>query len=148
MTDDFGAPIKHAILIRAEPEKVYDALATAEGLDGWFTEGSEVDARPGGHICFRWRNWGVDKVNTEATGPVVKADRPKRFVFQWHGDNKEYYTTVDIKLEPTEEGTVVRLEEYGYQDTPGGRVSILDCATGWGEALTLVKFYVEHGLRY
>lgn len=23
-----------------------------------------------------------------------------------------------------------------------------DCSTGWGEALTLLKLYVEHGVRY
>jgi hypothetical protein len=25
---------------------------------------------------------------------------------------------------------------------------MISCATGWGEALTLLKFHLEHGLRY
>jgi hypothetical protein len=25
---------------------------------------------------------------------------------------------------------------------------LIGCATGWGEALTLLKFYLEHGLTY
>jgi len=25
---------------------------------------------------------------------------------------------------------------------------ILECASGWGEALTLLKFYIEHGIVY
>ena len=25
---------------------------------------------------------------------------------------------------------------------------MLECAAGWGEALTLLKFYVEHGVVY
>ncbi len=46
------------------------------------------------------------------------------------------------------EGTVVSVKEHGYQDSTEGHVRCLECATGWGEALTLLKFYVEHGLRY
>ena len=33
-----------SILVRAAPDKVYDALATAEGLDGWFTAGKLIFA--------------------------------------------------------------------------------------------------------
>jgi uncharacterized protein YndB with AHSA1/START domain len=136
------------VLVRATPERVYDALATAEGLDAWFTEGTTLDARPGGAIHFRWQDWGPDRVSAEDGGPVLEARRPERFVFQWHPDGKAYATTVKVDLEPTAEGTVVRLVEHGYRDTPSGRKAILDCAAGWGEALTLLKFYVEHGIRY
>ncbi|MDH4103907.1 MAG: hypothetical protein OEW52_10200 [Thermoleophilia bacterium] len=47
-----------------------------------------------------------------------------------------------------DEGTVVRLHEHGYPDTPEGWAAFADCSTGWGEALTLLKFHVEHRLRY
>ena len=55
MTKLIDAEIKQATFVRAKPEAVYDALTTAEGLDAWFTVGSEVDARPGGSITFRWK---------------------------------------------------------------------------------------------
>lgn len=78
----------------------------------------------------------------------MEALRPKRFVFQWHPDNPSYATTVEVDFEPAAEGTIVRLREHGYADTPEGHRACLDCAAGWGEALVLLKFYVEHGLRY
>lgn len=59
-----------------------------------------------------------------------------------------YATTVEIDFEPAEGGTVVRVREFGYQDTPSGLKAMLNCAGVWGEALTLMKFYVEHGIRY
>jgi hypothetical protein len=31
---------------------------------------------------------------------------------------------------------------------PDGLRAMLDCSAGWGEALTLWKYYVEHGIRY
>ena len=43
---------------------------------------------------------------------------------------------------------MVRLYEHGYPGTQEGMAGFVNCATGWGEALTLLEFYVEHGLRY
>jgi uncharacterized protein YndB with AHSA1/START domain len=123
-------------------------MATAEGLDAWFTTGASVDARPGGQVCFRWQDWGPDRITAEDGGPVLEASRPERFAFQWYPDDPSYATTVEIDFEAAEGGTIVRLREHGYQDTPSGLRAMLDCAAGWGEALVLCKFYVEHGIRY
>ena len=102
--------VKHAVLVRATPERVWDALATADGLDGWFTTGAEIDARTGGHVVFRWRDWGVDCYNGEDGGPVVEAVRPSRLVFEWHTEGAaDRTTTVSIDIAPHDAGTVVRL---------------------------------------
>lgn len=140
--------IRHATLIRAVPERIYDAFTTAREMDGWFTSGASIDPGPGGEIRFRWVDWGPDLVTDEDGGPVLEARRPERFVFQWHPDGPDYATTVEIDFEPVEAGTVVRLRESGFRDTPSGRQALVNCAAGWGEALTLLKFYVENGLRY
>jgi uncharacterized protein YndB with AHSA1/START domain len=148
VTGILDVEIRHSALIRAEPERVFDAFTTPEGLDGWFTSGAEVDPRPGGEIRFRWVDWGPNRISGEDGGPVLEARRPERFVFQWYPDGPSYPTTVELDFERVLEGTIVRLREHGYQDTPSGRRACLDCAAGWGEALTLLKFYVEHGIRY
>lgn len=140
--------IEHAVFIAAPPEKVYEAMTTAEGLDGWFTSGAVVGAWPNGRILFRWKEWGPDHFTGEDGGPVLEAQRPSRFVFQWRPDQPAYATTVEMDFEARAHGTVLRLREHGYEDTPSGRRKMLECACGWGEALTLLKFYVEHGIRY
>jgi uncharacterized protein YndB with AHSA1/START domain len=148
MTEQIQDEIKCATFVRAAPERVYDGIATAGGLDAWFTEGASVDPRPGGEIFFRWKEFGADRITAEGRCPILEARRPERFVFQWRPDNPSYATTVEIDFEPVEGGTIIRLREYGYEDTPSGLRAMLDCAAGWGEALTLWKFSVEHGLRY
>lgn len=148
MPQKIDVEIKHSTLVRAKPEKVYSAIATAEGMNKWFTKGSEIDARPGGIIKFRWQDWGPDKVNLEAEGVVLEVKPGERFVFQWAADKPSYKTTIEMDFEPVDEGTIIRLKEYGYEDTHSGRVAMLDCATGWGEALTLLKFYVERDITY
>ena len=145
--DPLEASIGHATLIQAEAEHIYSLLTTGAGWDAWFTAGARVDARPGGDITFRWRNWGPDAVNADDGGTVMEAQSPRRLVFQRHPGGPEYATTVEINLEPRGGGTVVRPWESGYPTTPGGIRAIVECATGWGEALTLLKFYVEHGIR-
>ncbi len=147
-TPPLDTAISHATLVRAPRERVYDAFTTAKGLDGWFTTGASVDARPGGEIRWRWHEWGPDRVTAEDGGPVLEAQRPERFVFQWRPDHPGYATTVEVDFAPAAGGTVVRLREHGYQDTPSGWRALVDCPAGWGEALALLKFYVEHGARY
>ncbi|HLE98840.1 MAG TPA: SRPBCC domain-containing protein [Gaiellaceae bacterium] len=57
-------------------------------------------------------------------------------------------TTAEFDFEEHPEGTVVRLREHGYPDTPEGWAGFQGCSTGWGEALTLLELHVEHGVRH
>jgi uncharacterized protein YndB with AHSA1/START domain len=150
MTKIFDTEIIHSTLIKAPIEKVYDALTTSEGLDSWFTQGAEVDRKPGGKIHFRWKTERADVTGgiIEDGGPILEVNRPTHFAFQWHPDNKSYATTVHFKLEEDEKGTIVIVQEHGFENTPKGRKALIGCATGWGEAITMVKFYLEHGITY
>ncbi len=148
MAELIAGEIIHAVRVNADPRDCWDALATAAGLDAWFTSGSEIDPRPGGRMHLRWVDWGPDRVNAEDDCVVLEADRGRRFVFQWHPDSDEYATTVEIDFLWKNGGAVVRLREYGYQNTPAGLAAMLECAAGWGEALTLMKMHMEHGLSY
>ena len=149
MTQTLAEAIQQRTLVRAAPEAVYDALSTGPGLDAWFTRGSRVERRPGGEIVFNWVDWGPDRYTCQSKGPVLEAEPGRRFAFRWRPDPEcDEPTTVEIDLEPHPEGTLVRLREGGYRDTPSGRRAMLECAAGWGEALTLMKFHLEHGLRY
>lgn len=136
------------IIVRVKPETVYDALTTAEGLDGWFTSGASIDAKPGGKLVFRWKNWGPSNYTGELGGPVLEAERPRRFVFQWPVDSGSYLTTVEIDIEPHVEGTLVRLVESGYDTGPDSIRDMLNRAAGWSQALLLMKMYLEHGIKY
>jgi len=132
----------HKEFIRAPREKVYDAFATTDGLNAWFTEGGSVDARPGGTMVFKFVEWGPDKINSQFPGRVLEARRPERFVFQWGIEKPETTTTVELTFEERDGGTVVQVREHGFADVKNA----LGNSAGWGEALTLAKFWVERGL--
>ena len=134
-------------LVKTAPERVWEAIATAPGLDAWFTSGASVDAAPGGRIAFRWERWGPDDFTGTYEGAVVEADPPRRFAFRWPVDSRTYETTVEIELEPRGGVTLVRLAEHGFEEGPAGLREMLNRAAGWGEALALMKMFVEYGVR-
>jgi uncharacterized protein YndB with AHSA1/START domain len=148
MTKTLDEKVNFKTLVRVAPERVYDALATGAGLDEWFTTGATVDAKPGGVIHFRWQDWGLERYTGENRGTVLEARRPERFVFQWKADSGTYNTTVAIDFEQVPEGTIVKLVEHGYQATPAGMQDLLNRVSGWAQVLTLMKFYLEHGVQY
>jgi uncharacterized protein YndB with AHSA1/START domain len=138
--------IEHSTYIAVLPETVFDAITTGAGWDAWFTDGTTVDPVPGGHITLRWRDFGAGRWTTEDGGPVIDVEPSKRFVFQWSPGSKP--TTVSFGLEPRGPGTIVRLRETGYSTTDEDVEACIGCAVGWGEALTLLKFFLEHGATY
>ena len=79
---------------------------------------------------------------------MLEATRPGRFAFRWHGEARDYESTVEVDFEDRARAVVVRRREHGHPDTPEGRWGLVDCAVGWGGALSLLKFSVEHGRRY
>jgi len=139
--------IRRATLIRAPAQRVYDLIATADGLDRWFTVDATLDPSPGGQIVYRWRDWGPGRVNTESHGTVHEARPPHRFVFDWDaGDGQQ--VTAEFDIEATDTGVVLRLREHGFDDSPAGTEARVRQAAGWGEAMTLIKFMAEHRIRY
>lgn len=60
MPETLDLEVKHSTFIRAPREKVYDAFATADGPNAWFTTGAKIDARPGGAMVFRFVDWAAE----------------------------------------------------------------------------------------
>lgn len=146
MTKLFDGKIRQRTFIAASPEKVFETIISADDWDAFFTTGMKLDPKPGGVCNFSWKDWGPDFYTLEAPGKVVAVEEPHLFSFQWGARGKE--TTVRFELEAKHGGTVVTCTEEGYQDTQEGHSMILECASGWGEACTLLKFYIEHGVVY
>jgi uncharacterized protein YndB with AHSA1/START domain len=99
-------------------------------------------------LVFRWENWGVERFAGEMAGEVVEARPAQRFSFRWPVDSGGYMTTVVVDFETHPDGTVVRLVEGIYEDGEVGTQDMMNRASGWAQALTLMKFWVEHGVTY
>lgn len=135
-------------LILRPKDVVYKTVTTSEGWDGFFTSGMRLDLRVGGEILFRWKDWGPEKISYEERAVVREVVQSTRFSFDWHPLGENQPTNVTIDLEDRGDATKVVLRETGYPETEEGLRTMVACATGWGEAMTLLKFYLEHGVTY
>jgi uncharacterized protein YndB with AHSA1/START domain len=143
-----STPIRHSNYIDVGPDLVYETLTTAEGWNAWFTTGMELDLKPQGTIHFKWKNFGPTQDTVEDKGTVIEFEPNRSLTFLWHPQGENKPTQVKFYMEPKGNGTHLKLEETGYLDTPEGHAVFNSCATGWGEAMTLLKFYLEKGLTY
>ena len=145
MPERFNHQLKQSIFIALPPEKVFDTVASADGWNAFFTTGMTLDPKVNGEMVWRWKDWGPNMYSVEVPAKVIEYERPNKFVFDW---GSKMVSRVTFKLEPKFGGTVLTITEGGYPNTPEGRDNILECACGWGEASALLKFYLEHGIKY
>jgi uncharacterized protein YndB with AHSA1/START domain len=127
---------------------VFRTLTTSKGWDSWFTTGAIVEPVIGGRMYLAWEQWGAERISGADPGIVKAVQENELFSFLWHPQGDDNPTTVTITLEPDGDGTLLKLTDEGYLDTPEGREAQLYCATGWGEALTLLKVFLETGYVY
>ena len=98
--------LKHQILIKATPEKVYAAIATQAGLQGWWTADSKTESKTGGEAEF-----GFDKRGTVFRMKIERLEPGKRLVWSCQGDPPEWNgTTLTWDLSPRGEDTTLRFE--------------------------------------
>ena len=138
--------IETTTYINVSPAQVYATLTSGEGWDAWFTYHTQIDPHPGGQIQFHWKDFDPYHLSLHADGIVIEAEPRRRFVFQW--SVASIPTTVSILLDELGGGTLVKLREEGHCPTDRDLAVLVDCAIGWGEALTRLKFYLEHGITY
>jgi uncharacterized protein YndB with AHSA1/START domain len=148
LSDDQTIPeeVTHAVLIQTDLDSCYQALTTSQGLNAWFTLESSIALSPGGTLVFHWKDWGANHYSGGDFGSVVDFVPGEYFCFAWHPDQPDYSTRVEFFFEETRTGSIVRVRETGFADTPEGLRSMIQSAAGWGEALTLLKIYLEHGI--
>ncbi|MFD1358882.1 SRPBCC domain-containing protein [Fictibacillus halophilus] len=140
--------ITHRTYIKADPEEIFKILTTSQGWNAWFTDDTSIKLTPEGtgEIRLRWIEFGSNKENIEDGGRILEAISNKSFIFQWTPGERK--TTVSFKLEPYKEGTLIILKETGYSNSDKDLTACIGCAVGWGEAMMLLKIYIEHGIVY
>jgi uncharacterized protein YndB with AHSA1/START domain/DNA-binding transcriptional ArsR family regulator len=97
-----------ALFAAAPAERLFALATTAEGLARWLGRAT-VDLRPGG----RYR---VDLGGDAAAGTYAVVEPPHRVVFGWGqegGPLAPDSSTVEIRLSPAADGTLVSLEQRG-----------------------------------
>ncbi len=129
--------ILHRVGIKASPLAVYDALATLNGLSGWWTTTTLGDSKVGGIIEFRFGpRGGFDmRVLDLVPGKYVLwqvADGPE----DWIG------TRISFELRREDDYTIVVFKHEGWRKP----VEFMHhCSTKWATFLMSLKSLLETG---
>ena len=111
-------------ILKATPEKVFDAFASAEALSQWFGPEvcevleAEVDFREGGKYRLRMTTDSDGEI--DLVGVYQTIDRPGHLAFSWRWeDNPDYNpcnSFVELMFHEHPEGTLLRLVQTGIDD--------------------------------
>ena len=109
--------ILHRLTIHAPPERVFEALTTAEGIRNWWTRDADLDARIGGAGEFRFYGGsGVTSVRVDALDAphrvgwtTLSANAPGG----WDG------TTITFELSAHGTDTVLSFAHHGFAEANG-----------------------------
>ena len=123
--------ILHLVGIAAEPNRVFDALTTVDGISRWWSETTNGDAAEGGVFQFR-----------ENRFEVVHAD-PSLVAWRYSGHAKAWVgTEISFRLEWRDGQTIVLFKHADWREP----VEFMHhCSTKWATFLLSLKDYVEHG---
>ena len=108
------APLEVTTTIAAPPEVVWSYLTDPARHALWMGTGVTLSPTPGG-VYLVHMSEGI-----EARGEFVELDPPHRLVFTWGWQDHPVVppgsTTVEVTLQATDDGTLVRLTHRGLPD--------------------------------
>jgi len=117
-------------------DKTYNALATLDGLSGWWTTDTTGDTNVGGVIKFRFGPGGIDM-------KVLELQPNKRVLWEVVEGPAEWIgTNVSFDLSQNGDWTAVLFKHEGWKEP----VEFMhNCSTKWGVFLISLKSLLETG---
>jgi hypothetical protein len=134
--------IVHRVGFKASMDKVYQALATREGVSGWWSNDVKGECKVGGVLSFTFSADG--KVIGVIDVKVVELAPGKRVLWQVVGGPDEWIGT-EISFDLRQEGAdwvIVLFKHEGWKE----QVEFMyHCSTKWATFLLSAKSLVETG---
>lgn len=134
--------IVHRVGIQAPAARVYDALATVDGLAGWWTRHTTGDSTVGGQVRFRFHGPAGDEIGgfgmdvLELTPGEAVRWRVKDGPPEWLG------TDIEFRLVPQDRFTIVM---FGHRRWREAGEFMAHCSTKWATFLLSLRDLVETG---
>lgn len=128
--------IRHNVVIKASPEKIYKAITTQDGLSSWWAKQSIAKAEIGFVNIFTFGNFKnemkvMDLVpNKKVTWQCIIS------IEEWIG------TFISFELEERDGKTLLRFVHSGW---PAISDMFATCNYDWGRFMTSLKLYCETG---
>jgi len=131
------ASIKHYLIIKAPPEKVYEAVTTTGGIKGWWTLAASADEKVGGVAEFIFGERYHNKMQ------ITELEQNKRVEWKcFQGDEEWIATTFEFDIEAKDKDTVLRFTHGNWREETDFFAS---CNFNWGYYMRSLANYCEKG---
>jgi uncharacterized protein YndB with AHSA1/START domain len=143
--DKFKPAFVYAIYIASTPEKVWEALTTAEFSRQYFSGlAVETELKVGGAFVVRMPDGSV-----HISGEVIECDPPRKLTITWNVNwpdlvEKLGVTLVTYAIEPAGDGSI-RLTLTQSHERPIDDDILSGGRTGWPAILSSLKSLLETG---
>ena len=135
--------IIHRIGIKAPAAEVYRALATAEGVAGWWTEDTTGKAEVGGVVTVRFRDRGAEADKGRMDFEVVELIPGESVQWRFTDGPPEWVgTDVTFSLAEKDDYTVVT---FGHRNWREAVEFTAHCSMKWATFLLSLRELVETG---
>jgi uncharacterized protein YndB with AHSA1/START domain len=128
--------ILHRVGIKSSVEAAYKAVATRDGLAGWWTTNTQGESKVGGVLKFRFGAGGFDM-------KVLELQPAERVLWQVVDGPREWVgTRVSWELKQDGDYAIVLFKHLGWKEA--GEF-MHHCSTKWAVFLMSLKSLVETG---
>lgn len=135
------ADILHRVGIKAKLGDVYKALATRDGVAGWWSSDTQGEGKVGGSLILRFTSAGVEIGRFELE--VLELHPDREVLWQVVGGPADWIgTRIGFGLKQEGEYTVVLFKHQGWKEPSE---SMHHCSTKWAIFLMSLKQLVETG---
>ena len=140
--------VRRTIRIAAPPEKVWAAVTEPEYISRWFGRIVIIGKGVGAHGSIAWPDGEAMPVRIEAMQP------PRSITYRWCNDDiGRVPDTVDdapstvftFTLEPTHDGTLLTVQETGFELGADPAGSLESHRQGWDDELDKLARLLEGG---
>jgi uncharacterized protein YndB with AHSA1/START domain len=135
------ADIVHRVGIKASPDKVYRALATGEGVAGWWTTNTQGDSKVGGRLKVLFTSEGKELGGFDLE--VLELQPGNRVLWEVvDGPGEWIGTKISFDIKQEDEFSIVLFKHQGWKE----QVEFMyHCSTKWAIYLMSLKSLVETG---
>ena len=134
-----GRKIEQTIRIKSTPERVWKAWADPQDIANWFVDRAEGDGKAGSTM-----RWFFDTFGYVMDIPVVESEPGRLFAVAGDDgpDGMPYLMEITISKDGGE--VVMNLVNSGFSDDPKKNETFEGTVSGWKNALTTMKVWLEN----
>ncbi len=141
VVDTTGSDELHEeLVINASMSTAWQALVDGERRRQWWSN-LEIDPVVGGQFTERWV--GPDGAEVLTKGLVMDVVPARLLRLRWADENWPAQTEVEIRLAPSDRGTIVQIRHAGWRLLPDGQHLAEEHRVGWRLHLSNLRAHLE-----